>query len=196
MISSSSYFYNQISKLYVIIDLFLMHHKNKLIKLINKDTCYHVLEIGVGNGSHLNLYKNKNITGIDTSSNMLYLARKREVNNVQLLLMSGENLEFESNRFDAVIISHVLSVVDNPEKVFGQAKQVLKSKGKIYILNHFTPNNGLKWLDIIFNPISLLFRFKSEFYVQDFQHISGLKKIREIDLKPFSYFKILIFQKV
>ena len=58
--------------------------------------------------------------------------------------MDGENLQFPDCYFDYVVLSHVITVVDDPEKLLEETYRVLKPNGKIFILNHFTPKNSVK----------------------------------------------------
>jgi len=73
--------------------------------------------------------------------------------------MNGESLSFNAHSFDYIILSHIISVVDNPEKLLEETYRVLKPDGKIFILNHFTPNNWLKYVDRSFNSVSKYFHF-------------------------------------
>lgn len=126
---------------------------------------------------------------------MLNVARKNQTGNIELFLMNGEELNFEANTFDYVVLSHVIAVADDPEKLLTQCHRVLKSNGKLLILNHFTPDNFLKYVDRIFNFCSKWLHLKSLFYIKDIKVTDQFKLEKEIVLKPFSYFKILIFAK-
>lgn len=193
--SAQTNFYNRFSFLYPLVDLFLKPQKKKFFNGINQLPYGNLLEIGVGNGSHFHLYKNHKITGIEISTSMLSAAMKNQMGNIELFQMNGEELNFEDNTFDYVVLSHVIAVADNPEKLLTQCHRVLKSNGKLLILNHFTPDNGLKYTDRIFNFCSKWFHLKSLFYLKDIMGINQFKLEKEIILKPFSYFRILIFTK-
>ena len=109
--------------------------------------------------------------------------------------MDGEDLAFEPASFDYVVLSHVIAVARDPEKLLQQCYKVLKPGGKLLILNHFTPNNWLKYLDKAFNLCARLFQLKSLFYITNIKAVELYKAEKEIALKPLSYFKILIFAK-
>jgi phosphatidylethanolamine/phosphatidyl-N-methylethanolamine N-methyltransferase len=85
---------------------------------------------------------------------MLNVAKKNSTGGIELFQMNGEQLEFPINSFDYVVLSHVIAVADQPEKLLSQCYNVLKSNGKLLILNHFTPNN---WPEIYGSDIQ--FRF-------------------------------------
>ena len=63
---------------------------------------------------------------------MLKIARKQNYENIELIHMNGEILKFKESFFDYIIISHVIAVVDNPEKLLEEAYRVLK-KGNLII---------------------------------------------------------------
>lgn len=154
-----------------------------------------LLEIGVGNGSHLHLYQSHRITAIDTSLKMLETAKKRQHANIKLLYMNGEELLFQDQIFDYVILSHVLAVVDSPDKLLEEAHRVLKPGGQIFILNHFTPKNWLRHIDHSFQFVSKLLHFKSIFYISRLNAIKKFTLLREVDVNQFSYFKLLIYAR-
>lgn len=188
-------FYNKFSGLYPLINIFLKGQKQLLFQEINQLPYGNLLEIGIGNGSHLPLYKTHKIVGIDTSVKMLEMAKKKAGNETELFQMDGEALRFDDAYFDYVVLSHVIAVVDHPEKLLEEAHRVLKPKGRVFILNHFTPDNWLKYIDRSFGSISKLFHFKSVFYVTDLIATKNFSQLTEINLGPLSYFKLLIFEK-
>ena len=188
-------FYNTFSIFYPLVDVFLRAQKRILFKEINDLPEGHLLEIGVGNGAHFQFYKKHGITGIDTSGAMLELARKQTVGNMRLLKMDGKALLFDDGQFDYVVISHVIAVVDDPEQLMSEVLRVLKPQGQVFILNHFTPDNWLRFIDRAFKPISKFLRFKSVFHIHDIPTIKQFRLLKEVHFRPASYFKLLIYQK-
>jgi phosphatidylethanolamine/phosphatidyl-N-methylethanolamine N-methyltransferase len=188
-------FYNKFSVFYPLVDIFLKPQKRKLFEEINNLPFGHLLEIGVGNGRHFQFYNTHKIIGIDTSSQMLEIASKQKKENIELVLMNAEALLFQDQTFDYIILSHVIAVVDNPEKLLEESYRVLKPNGKIFILNHFTPNNWLRHLDNSFQLISRKLHFKSIFYIDSFDGIKKFTLLNEICFGKFSYFKLLIYCK-
>jgi phosphatidylethanolamine/phosphatidyl-N-methylethanolamine N-methyltransferase len=154
-----------------------------------------LLEIGVGNGSHLPLYTCHQITGIDISQAMLNKARQYKGTHTRLLLMNGEELSFPEACFDYVVISHVLSVTQNADRLLEQVYKVLKPGGKLFILNHFTPGNWLKYIDRAFQPLSFLFHFRSNFYLHQIKALQRYTLLKQTELGISSYYKLLIFCK-
>jgi phosphatidylethanolamine/phosphatidyl-N-methylethanolamine N-methyltransferase len=195
MMFSTDVFYDHISFMYPVINYFLKGQREVLIKEVNDCTPGKLLEIGVGNGSHLPLYTSHDITGIDISEAMLSNAKRFENNTIRLLVMDGENLSFPEATFDYVVISHVIAVVQNEDKLLEQVCRVLKPGGKLFILNHFTPDNGLKYIDRAFHPVSSIFHFKSLFYPHSINGLKRFSLLKQIELGSLSYFKLLILSK-
>jgi phosphatidylethanolamine/phosphatidyl-N-methylethanolamine N-methyltransferase len=192
---STSNFYNCISFLYPAIDYFLKAHRKTLISAVNSVLPGKLLEIGIGNGSHLPLYNAHQITGIDISKAMLNKARQYKGEHTRLLLMDGEELFFPEACFDYVVICHVLSVTQNADRLLEQVYKVLKPGGKLFILNHFTPGNWLKYVDRAFQPLSFLFHFKSTFYLHNIKGLQRFSLLKQTELGISSYYKLLIFSK-
>ncbi len=188
-------FYNKYSFFYPLVDVFLKSQKNVLFNEINNLPEGNLLEIGVGNGAHLQLYKKHKIIGIDTSEAMLEIARKQNPGNVEILQMDGKALLFDDEQFDYVALSHVIAVVDNPEQLLDEVLRVLKPNGQVFILNHFTPDNWLRYIDRAFGVISKTFHFKSVFYIEEISNIKKFTLLKEIRFGAASYFKLLIYQK-
>jgi phosphatidylethanolamine/phosphatidyl-N-methylethanolamine N-methyltransferase len=154
-----------------------------------------VLEIGVGNGKHFRLYQTHKITGIDSSPAMLKIAEKHKAAHIELMHMNGESLLFYDQSFDYVILSHIIAVVDQPDKLLEETYRVLKPGGQIFILNHFTPQNWLRHVDRSFQFLSKLLHFKSVFDVDSLQTLKKFTLLKEINFTPFQYFKLLIYRK-
>jgi phosphatidylethanolamine/phosphatidyl-N-methylethanolamine N-methyltransferase len=188
-------FYNKFSFLYPLIDIFLKPQKKVLFNAINILPEGSLLEIGVGNGAHFQLYKKHKIIGIDTSEAMLEIARKQNCGNIRVLKMDGKALLFNDEEFDYVILSHVIAVVDNPEQLLEEVLRVLKPQGQVFILNHFTPNNWLRYVDRVFEMISKILHFRSIFYIHEIDTIKKFVLLKEVRFGLASYFKLLIYQK-
>jgi phosphatidylethanolamine/phosphatidyl-N-methylethanolamine N-methyltransferase len=188
-------FYNRFSFFYPLVDIFLKPQKRRLFQEINNLPYGQLLEIGVGNGKHLPLYQTHKITGIDTSSSMLKIAGKHKGDNISLLRMNGELLQFPDKSFDYVVLSHVITVVDDPERLLEETNRVLKADGRVFILNHFTPDNWLKYIDRSFQVVAKIFHFQSVFYIDRLAAMKSFRLLKEIDFGPVAYFKLLILSK-
>jgi ubiquinone/menaquinone biosynthesis C-methylase UbiE len=98
-----------------------------------------VLEVGIGTGRNIPYYPhNVELTGIDFSPKMVEIARKKAKNkeNVTILEMDAENMDFNDNSFDTVITSCVFCSVPDPVQGLKEIKRVCKNGGKIVMLEH------------------------------------------------------------
>ena len=188
-------FYNRVSLFYPIIEILLKTNKNILITKINGLTEGHLLEVGIGSGGHLRDYQKHQIIGIDTSHKMLKQAQRRKTERCELLLIDGEKLDFGDEQFDYVVLSHVAAVVDNTDIMMAEVERVMKKGGKLIILNHFTPDNFLKYFDRFFHIFSFFLCLRSFFRISDLAIPFNLTLMEERNLPPFSYFKLLTYQK-
>lgn len=189
-------FYNRIASIYQLIDFFLKKEKVRLVNEINQEAKGRLLDIGVGSGTHLAFYKNHHVFGIDLSENMLRTASlQRQYTEITLTQMDGELLDFPNNSFDYVLMAHVLSVTSNPEKMISEAQRVLKPNGKLYILNHNTPNNLLKHIDKKFQFFAKWFYFSSYFKIINIKELKKFQLINERKIDLFNYKKIFVYQK-
>lgn len=122
--------------------------RNRAVQAVNRLPGKRVLEVGVGTGLALPLYNHdKQVVGIDLSTEMLRLARERRakdrLRHVQSLLeMDAENTTFPDNSFDTAVAMFVASVVPNPQKLFAEMRRVVKPGGNILFVNHFARERG------------------------------------------------------
>ena len=188
-------FYNYFSPLYPLVDLVLKRQKKLLFEEVNRMAEGMLLEVGVGNGSHLSQYQKHKVTGIDTSATMLNVARKNKSTNITLLEMSGESLLFDDCTFDYVVLSHVIAVVDDADQLLQEVYRVLKPQGKVLILNHFTPNNLLRLVDSAFEPMAKLLHFKSFFRIEEIPSLKKFIRVKDVDVGMAAYFKLFIYQR-
>lgn len=195
MADGSEKFYDRLTFLYPVVDIFLKPQKRRFFSYINAFPPGRLLEIGAGNGAHFKYYRNHGVTAIDSSRGMLLKAARHRHGNIQLLHMNGESLLFPGESFDYVVLSHVIAVVADPGKLLAEAHRVLKPKGKVFILNHFTPDNWLKYVDRAAQRLSRLLHFRSVFHRANLDIGGRFRLLSEYDGGFFSYFKIVVYEK-
>jgi phosphatidylethanolamine/phosphatidyl-N-methylethanolamine N-methyltransferase len=181
--------------LYPLVDLFLKPSKKILYQEINALPDGELLEIGVGNGSTLQHYRKHWITAIDISPVMLSMASNRLHRQAIFHVMNAENLAFENEQFKYIVLSHVIAVVNDPEKVLLEAHRVLKPGGKIFILNHITPDNWIGRIDYGLRRFAKLFHFDAYFTIEGLHTLQKFSLIKELKSGRSSYFKLFIYQK-
>jgi len=126
-----------------------------------------ILEIGVGTGLNLPFYPfNCTVFGIDFSEAMLEKAmQKRIKSKVILEKMDANKLKFPDNFFDKVLMTYVLRVAPNPNKVLDEIARVLKSKGKLVIVDQFKKKDS-SLLNII-QPIRILMGSGRDYFFEE-----------------------------
>ena len=108
--------------------------RKKAIKQLKKDQPKQILDIATGTGDFaieaLALNPDK-VTGVDISEGMLSVGREKMkkrnlTDKIELLSGDSEQLQFEDNKFDAVIVSFGVRNFENLEKGLSDMYRVLK----------------------------------------------------------------------
>jgi ubiquinone/menaquinone biosynthesis C-methylase UbiE len=87
--------------------------------------------------------------GVDSSSKMIEQAEANYRNflNVHFCKSKVEELPFDNNFFDVVISSNAFHHFSNPEKALKEAHRVLKTRGRVYILDTTANNFFMRTVD-------------------------------------------------
>lgn len=96
-----------------------------------------LIEIGCGTGLFLEmLYQmGLDVTGVDSSPEMIMAARKRFNNRASLHLGHGEHMGYSDNEFDYAFLWSVLEFTDEPEAMLEEAARVAEKGLLIGFLN-------------------------------------------------------------
>lgn len=143
--------YNRISSVFNAMDK-LTHKKlrKEFIQLAQGE----VLEIGIGTGVNLEFYpEDVSVTGIDFSPNMLEKARKKAdklTQNINILEMYVERLDFADDSFDTVVATCVFCSVPNPIQGLKKVRRVTKPSGKIILLEHMRSGHYIMLKSVIY----------------------------------------------
>jgi ubiquinone/menaquinone biosynthesis C-methylase UbiE len=99
-----------------------------------------VLELGVGTGLNLPLYRNvEHVIGIEPDTHMLkraYFQSKKALVSVELKLLSAEELPFEDATFDTIVSTLVFCTIPDADKAAKEVHRVLKPEGTFLFLEH------------------------------------------------------------
>lgn len=107
-----------------------------------------ILEVGVGTGLSFDDYDaTTEITGIDMSEPMLEKARARMASGKYPFVkavhrMDAHHMTFADATFDCVVAQFVITLVANPEQVLSECHRVVKSGGRIILVNHLYSEVG------------------------------------------------------
>ncbi|MBU1671856.1 MAG: class I SAM-dependent methyltransferase [Actinobacteria bacterium] len=131
---------------------------SRLRKELLSDLRGSVLEVGVGTGKNLPYYPpGVELTGIDISPRMLERASGRAGAlglEADLRVMDVEELEFDDQTFDFIVVTFVFCSTTDPVKGLRELGRVLKDAGTILMLEHVrSENRCLGALMDLFNPL-------------------------------------------
>ncbi|KTD42858.1 phospholipid N-methyltransferase PmtA [Legionella parisiensis] len=157
-----------------------------------------VLEIGIGTGLSLPLYRDDlQITGIDISEKMLEKAEEQIVKNkleerVQLKVMDAAHLEFPDNSFDFIVAMYVAPVVPDIHAFLQELTRVAKPTAQIVFVNHFASEQPvIRFFEKIFARVNELVGFKSDFSVHSILDYKALQLLDSRKTNLFGYWKLL-----
>jgi len=112
-----------------------------LLDLVSTRSVKRLLDIGTGTGRVLELLAASvpELTGIDSSSEMLQVARanlaRKGVRNCALRRCNMYQIPLPGGSFDAVTIHQVLHFAETPEQVITEASRLLTPGGRLFIID-------------------------------------------------------------
>ncbi len=141
--------------------------RRKAVKQLKELNPNKILDIATGTGDFalaLLKLKPKEIIGVDISQGMLSVGtnkmKKKKVDEIiKLELGDSENLPFEDNSFDAITVAFGVRNFEDLEKGLLEMKRVLRTNGKVIILEFSKPK---------YFPIKQLFSFYSNWIIPTF----------------------------
>lgn len=145
--------------------------KNLLTLAVGSDK-QKILDVGTGTGAMALVLAEMghDVTGIDLSDGMLNKAREKAKTanlHVEFRIGDAERLSFPDNTFDVVINRHLLWTLPDPEKAIKDWYRVLKSGGRVVILDGNFRNDSLYqklWRYCISVPLILITERKNPFH--------------------------------
>lgn len=114
-----------------------------------------VLEIGVGTGANLPLYRAaSSVRGIEPDPQRAEEARQAGVEAADLLgipvevhVAPAEELPYANDSFDAIVSSLVFCSVAEPGRALAEIERVLRGEGVLWMVEHVRPQTpALAWL--------------------------------------------------
>jgi len=136
--------------------------RKKSIEQIESLQDKNILVSGIGTGldiPHLKAVSSKQeksntkYYGIDITPSMLQKVPTRELNNLSLCVGNVLKLPYADNSFDVVLMHLILAVVPDPQLALIESCRVVKSGGKIIILDKFIRPGQKAYLRRLISPI-------------------------------------------
>lgn len=172
--------------------------RRRAVGLVNRLPGRDVLEVGVGTGLALPHYdRDRRITGIDLSAEMLAQARKRVAsgglgNVLALREMDAEETDFPDNSFDIAVAMFVASVVPHPRALLAEMRRVVRPGGNILFVGHFAADKGpLWWIERAMAPASRALGWHPDFAVEALFTPEDLPHITTTPVPPAGIFKLV-----
>ena len=172
--------------------------RKRAAALVNQLPGRAVLEVGVGTGLALPRYNaDKRVIGIDLSTDMLALARRRvaeqELHTVESLLeMDAEATTFEDGQFDTAIAMFVASVVPHPKRLLAELRRVVRPGGNILFVNHFAAQGGPRWwVERAMAPMSRRLGWHPDFAIDALFDAEDLARIEVSQTPPLGIFTLV-----
>jgi demethylmenaquinone methyltransferase/2-methoxy-6-polyprenyl-1,4-benzoquinol methylase len=190
-----------------------MKWRKKTIRLLQKNDPKLILDMASGTADMAilacRLLNPKKVTGIDLSAEMLDIGRKKVEKEgfsekIELLKGDGEAINFPDSSFDAVMAAFGVRNFENLENGLKEMYRVLKSGGKLAILEFSTPKPGFRklynlYMGIVAPEVARWFRQNKEAYLylnrssnafpdrRDFTDILNRVGFSDTECKPLSF---------
>ena len=176
----------------------LLGARRRAVSLVNQLPGRDVLEVGVGTGLALPTYaRDRRITGIDLSAEMLALAAKRVATlglpNVKALReMDAEATDFSDASFDIAVAMFVASVVPHPRKLMEEMRRVVRPGGHILFVTHFAAEKGPRWwIERTMAPASRALGWRPDFAMDALMTPDEIAGCTTTPLPPFGIFTLV-----
>jgi phosphatidylethanolamine/phosphatidyl-N-methylethanolamine N-methyltransferase len=159
-----------------------------------------VLDVGIGTGLTLELYpKNVSVVGVDRSPAMVEKAQhrieKKRLSSARVLLADAQQLPLPDNSFDAVLLGHVLTVVDDPSAVLREAQRVSRPGATVAVVGHF--NSDWPLMSRIEDALSPLFSrigWRTNLRFENFLGHEGLDLVERVRLRGTDLWDVAVFE--
>jgi phosphatidylethanolamine/phosphatidyl-N-methylethanolamine N-methyltransferase len=160
-----------------------------------------VLLIGAGTGEDLQFIpEGVEITAVDITPAMVdQIRRKAETlkRAVQAAVMDGQALELPSESFDAVVLHLILAVIPDPIACIRESARVLKSGGRVVVLDKFLPEKEQP--SLLRHLLNWITNFAFSDINRKLEPIAAAAPIKLLREEPTSYrrfgYKIALYQK-
>ncbi|MFB0613500.1 class I SAM-dependent methyltransferase [Aurantiacibacter poecillastricola] len=165
-----------------------------------------VLEVGVGTGLNLPLYKKSTrLVAIDLSPAMIEKVRSRKAkhgwHNVEHVeVMNAQAMTFDDNAFEVLVGNYVVTSCPDPEAALDEFVRVTKPGGEIIITTRIGANKGLRGrIEKTLMPITRRLGFRTEFPYERYANWARangqVELLENRPLPPLGHFSILRYRK-
>ena len=152
-------------------------------KVINLNENSKILQIGCGPEDVINYFSKGKLYAIDPLAEFYKKKFNLNYKNMTFVQARGEEIPFEDNFFDIVILANVLDHVEDPRKVLSEVKRVLKKEGIFHFENLFYQKSFIA-VSKIWAPIKQT--FTKEIFNIHHPYMFKLKELQKLISENFS----------
>jgi ubiquinone/menaquinone biosynthesis C-methylase UbiE len=132
---------------------FLSRWRRETLSLLPTDST--ILEIGCGTGLNFPFYPVcRNAVASEISREMLVRA-KQKTDSIELTQTDAQSLPFGANTFDAAFATLVFCSIPDPVRAFDELKRVVRSGGRVILLEHVRPSGLLGYFFDLINILTV-----------------------------------------
>lgn len=157
-----------------------------------------VLISGAGTGLDFPfLPRQHEYAALDMTAAMLSRSRGR-AQELDMTWVQGDSmgLPFATNSFDHVVLHLILAVVPQPQRCLAEAARVLKSGGRIFLLDKFLRRGERAWLRRALSPMSGQIATRLDVVFEDvLEAAPELKVISDTPVLARGWFRTIELQK-
>jgi phosphatidylethanolamine/phosphatidyl-N-methylethanolamine N-methyltransferase len=145
--------------------------------------------------------REKRVTGIDLSAEMLgkareRMARERLAHVVALHEMDAEQTTFADASFDIAVAMFTASVVPDAKRLFAEMSRVVRPGGHLLFVNHFAAERGPRWwIERAMAPAARVLGWHPDFAVTDLLDPATTPIERREECPPFGLFTLLVVKR-
>jgi len=168
--------------------------KELILDLVAPRTGERMLGVDCGTGNYLQLFREKRctVTGIDSSAEMLKIARDKLGDSTELILCKADDLPFSDNEFDIVTLITSLELSCNPQKALAEAIRVCRGRVFVGFLNNYSLAGSQQRLKELFGfPLTSNIRFFSHDEIKSM--VAGLIGSPSISWGSVIYFPSIVY---
>ncbi len=158
----------------------------------------HILLNGIGTGLDLPLLPALHqYTAFDLTRAMLKQALPRGGNlNLHWVQGDSQQLPFRNGSFDHALLHLILAIVPDTQSALREAARVVKTGGRIFILDKFLRPGQSAWLRRMFNPLARRIATRTDVIFEN--ALDGMRNLRVIDDVPAmagGWFRMITLEK-
>lgn len=158
----------------------------------------HILVNGIGTGLDLPLLPPAHrYTALDQNRAMLEKALPRRGNlDLQWVQGDSQRLPFPTGRFDHALLHLILAIVPDTQLALREAARVVKTGGRLFVLDKFLRPGESAWLRRALNPLARRIATRTDVVFEEaLAGVAGLTVIADEPVMASGWFRMITLEK-